>query len=938
MSQIQNVCNTMLVPLIAAVALFSSASLAVFSDEAWSVDYHFPLLGAPKEETSFFHQPNPSSRASLIYTLSEESILGAVNPRDGSLVWRQLLGSGGEAHNTSFLRAGEGQDVVISGVRNEIAAWSAADGRLAWNLYTDGPLMDVEILELSDGKETAGAKDAIALSGGTHPAVQRIDGASGAVKWRLALDVFDTPYQLSASSTQVFAILLHKTILGYVKLRVVSIDPVTGHKTDEYMVSSENELATPDTIVSVGANSASQIIAWTDSVHTTLKVNVVGTKAVSSFNIEKHDDNVIERVRLHAPYHVNSLSHFLVHYETATSHWAEVYHIDLKNNKVERAYSLPKVAGKGTFSTSTTDANVYFTRVTQNELSTVSSASHGVLGRWSLSSFGVVAGLHEPVEPVHAVSEVSVKGDAVSAIRTAVLLSTGDWVLLRDGKGVWNRPEMLASTVAVTFTIPAEAEALAHQLEVEAHSNPVSAYVHRVQRHLADLQHLPAILVALPQKIVKGFLGTSADDLTVSDTFGFRQIIACATRDGRLVALDAGSPDWTLWNVDVAGLKPGQSWKPFLSSPRGGVIEVSSMAGTAIQYNATTGEQVVDGKRVVPDEPDLPESQTVRYTLVDGSLEASYGWAPAWAFAPMTGERIIGLVPRPVNDPVASIGKVLGDRRVLYKYLDPNTALLVTAQDATATAAFYVLNTVSGAIIYSNMHSGVDLAAPIASIVSENWFAYSFTNEASADASKGHQLVVGELFESLAPNDRGALSAKTNYSSMATGTEPFTLTRTYQIPEAISRLAVTQTRQGITSRQILAVLPDSNAIVGIPYGAVDPRRPINREPNKDEQAEGLVRYNPVIEFDPKWYLTHQREVVGIRNIVTSPALIESTSLIFGYGLDVFGTRLSPSFSFDILGKDFNKFQMLATVAALAVATFVVAPLVSRYTTRCLRQC
>lgn len=140
-------------------------------------------------------------------------------------------------------------------------------------------------------------------------------------------------------------------------------------------------------------------------------------------------------------------------------------------------------------------------------------------------------------------------------------------------------------------------------------------------------------------------------------------------------------------------------------------------------------------------------------------------------------------------------------------------------------------------------------------------------------------------------------------------------------------MAVTRTRQGITSRQLLVVLPDSNAIVGIPYGALDPRRPANRDPTKDEQAEGLSRYSPVIEFDPKWYLTHQREVVGVQNVITSPALIESTSLVFAYGLDIFGTRLSPSFSFDILGKDFNKFQMLATVAALAVATFVVAPLV-----------
>jgi hypothetical protein len=157
---------------------------------------------------------------------------------------------------------------------------------------------------------------------------------------------------------------------------------------------------------------------------------------------------------------------------------------------------------------------------------------------------------------------------------------------------------------------------------------------------------------------------------------------------------------------------------------------------------------------------------------------------------------------------------------------------------------------------------------------------------------------------------------------------PIVLSKTYQIPEAISKLSVTRTRQGITSRQLLAVLAGSSAIVGIPYQVLDPRRPVARDPTKNEQAEGLIRYAPVIDFDPKWYLNHKREVIGVVDVITSPALIESTSLVFAYGLDVFGTKLSPSFSFDILGRDFNKFQMLATVAALAVLTFVVGPLVS----------
>jgi len=920
--------------LITAACLSLRSTLAVFLDEAYHVDYHFALLGQPQDDTTFFHQPNPASKASLIYTLSERGVLGAVNPRDGSLVWRQVLAQDVGRANASFLRAGEDQDAVVGGVGNRVAAWSAGEGRLVWDHHAPGPLEDVEILEIGDGKDSTSTKDAVVLSSGDKPVVQRLDGATGAVKWQHQLDGVDAPYQLSASTTQVFAILLHKTMLGYYKIRVISLDPVTGKKTDEYTLSSENELATADTIISVGANSASPIIAWTDSTHSALKVNIIGTKTVSSFNIEKHDGKAVERVRLHAPYHTNSLPHFLVHYETASSHWAEVYHVDLKKSKISQAYTLPKVSGKGVFSTSNSDANVYFTRITASEVVTVSSVSHGVLGRWTINGFGVASGSDEVVEPISAVSEVSVKGDQVSAIRSAVLLSTGDWVLERDGKTAWQRPESLADTVSATFTTPQEVQELKHSLEIEAHSNVVSAYVHRITRHMHELQRLPLYLAKVPASVVGSFLGTSTDAGAASDPFGYHKVIACATKGGRIVALDAGDPNRILWSRTVTLIKDGAAARvtqPKIDSCPGvfDVRDESLGPHISVSLNATNGEVVPKG---CPPSTAVSAPQGVQYTLKDGALEAGQVGkidSPSlWDFVPAENERILSLIPRPVNDPVASIGKVLGDRRVLYKYLDTNLALLATAKDTTNTAYFYVLNTVSGAILYSAIHAGVDLSAPISSIISENWFAYSYTALSSDSTSKGHHLVVGEMFESLIPNDRGPFSNQANFSSIESTASPWTLSHTYQIPEPISKLTVTRTQQGITSRQLLAVLPSSNSIVGIAYTILDPRRPVDRDPTKDEQGEGLIRYAPTIEFNPNWYLNHQRELVGIDNVVTSPALVESTSIVFAYGLDIFGTRLSPSFGFDVLGKGFNKFQMLATVAGLFVATLVVAPLVS----------
>jgi outer membrane protein assembly factor BamB len=928
----------MLLPLIGVVAVLLRSSRAVFADEAYNIDYHHALLGLPQEATTFFHQPNPTSKASLIYTLSEEGVVGAVNPRDGSLVWRQRLSTPHGPTNASFLRAAQEQDTVFSGTGSKVTAWSAADGRLTWDHETLGPLEDLEILGLNDGEGTTGAKDAIVLTSGEQPAVQRLDGATGDLRWTHKIETGDMPYQISASSTHIYAILLHKTLLGYIKIKVVVLDPVTGRKTDEYALSSESELATPDTIIAVGANSASPIIAWTDQAYTVLKVNILGSKSVASFPIVKHDELSVDNIRLHAPYHSTSMPHFLVQYETENSHWAEVYHIDLKKNKIEKAYDLPKATGKGAFSTSTTDANVYFTRITSDEVVTLSSASHGILGKWPVNSFGTAA--PNEAEPVHSVSEVSLKGGEVSAVRTAVLLTTGEWVLVRDGSALWQRPEILATTVTAAFSTPVEVESFAQNLEIEAHSNVVAAYVHRVKRHLQDWQRVPEILSGLPQRIQNGLFGTTAESSMVGDVFGFHQIIACATKNGRVIALDAGSPQKILWNKVVAQLQPGQLWKAKFESSSDGVLVLSSSADSSlVRLNATTGNPVAAS---AAGEPSVPAPNSIAFTLRDGGLHATKPGNGAghavWNFFPPKEERIVSITPRPVDDPVASIGKVLGDRRVLYKYLSPNLALLVTANDANHAASFHLLDTITGNALHADVHHNVDLSAPIASILTENWFAYSFTSESGNETPKGHHLVVGEIFESFVPNDRGPLGDNFNSSSLQQPPEPFVMLRSYQVPEVISKLAITRTRQGITSRQLLAVLPDSDSIVGIPYPVLDPRRPVGRDPTKDEQMEGLVRYQPVIEFDPKWILNHKREVLGIQEVVTSPALIESTSLVFAYGLDVFGTRLTPSFSFDILGKDFNKFQMLATVAALAVATFVVAPLVSsaRLFTSCYR--
>jgi len=725
-------------------------------------------------------------------------------------------------------------------------------------------------------------------------------------------------------------------MLGGTKLKVTSLSPITGKKIDQYTLSSEAEVTDRIHVLFAGANTAAPLLAWTDKANKVLKVNIIGTKNVASFNTP--GTQAIEKIVLHAPNHVNSLPHFLVQYETAVGHTAEIYHVDLKRSTVSKAYSLPELRSKGTFTVSTADANVYFTRVTEDEVAVFSSASHGMLGRWTLKHSLATAG----ASPVHGVSEVVVKSNVASAVRSAVFYSNGQWVLHRNDELAWSRPEFLSGTVSAVWAGLPEEEALAQALEEESQRNLVSAYLHRVQRHVQDLKHFPAWSQNIPNRLLGSVFGKSSEDAIKEvklDTFGFHKLVVVATEQGRLAALDVGSRGKVLWNVNLHQFAPDSTLKNLSLKAHRGYVEVKSSSLVAPLFiNSTTGGLVAEQHAKSEAAVVLGSQKLVSFSLVEdslkGFLENEPSSEPVWSFSAAPGERIVAYTARPLQDPVASIGKVLGDRTVLYKYLNPNLVLVIAVQDSTHTASVYLVDSASGQLLHTMSHSDVDTSRSIPATISENWFSYSLTLASKAGAlSRGYQLVVLDLYESPLPDDRGPMGASSNSSTVqpsgSTGDsiKPYVLSASYQIPAEISHMTVTQTRQGITSRELLVTVPSLNSIIGIPRQVIDPRRPIGRDTTAQEKEEGLVPYTPSIQWDPKWHLTHKYEVIGVKDVITSESGIESTSLVFAYGLDIFGTRVAPSFAFDILGKGFNKISMMLTVAALLVGVVFVAPLV-----------
>ncbi|KAI1766789.1 DUF1620-domain-containing protein [Hypoxylon sp. FL1150] len=951
---------------IAVLLALPAAVRAVFKDEVGHIDYHHQLLGVPQRETTLFHRPRPEDRASLLYTLSDLGVLGAVNPGNGAIVWRQLLS--GNITEGGHLRAGEDETWLATALGSSVHAWDSLTGRNAWTLDFDGTIKDLEIMGMTE----TGGKDVLTLheEEGTTVA-RRIRGAEGRVVWEYREVNNDVPLQVSTNVEKVFVVTLHGSLLSY-NLKVIVLDTLTGKKLDEIVLGTKGEVQKPEDVMFVGANSAAPVVAWTDNTLTKLKVNVLGSKSRQEFPLVAGTVGV----EIHAPHTIQSSPHFLVHTRTATASKADVYHVDLKSNAITKAYDLPLLEGGSAFSTSSSAANVYFTRVTADEVIITSSVSHGILGRWPLKS-----GAEKPVA-VHGVSEVIKKFEDNYAVRSAIVTDADDWTQIVNGDVAWTRPEGLSGAVAATWAEIPESEDLARTLEAEAHTDPWSAFVHRVTRHVDELQYLPAYLQTVPSRLVASILGseTSASSGTLMrDSFGFNKLVILATKRGKLYGLDAGNQGRIVWSKKANETPGGKPWDVVAihADDAKGLVTVRGANGELIIVKSDTGKTVeslpsgllppvesavvVDsdagpwllpigkGGKIAEMQGSFAPKQTIVTRTEDGGIRGvkfvSKGEQaieiPTWEFNPPAGQKIVEVASRSTHDPIASIGRVLGDRTVKYKYLNPNI-LVVAAVDEQANAlSVYLLDTVSGQILTSSTYEGVDPSKDITCAVAENWFLCSFfgqykLRDSQAQNLKGYQVVVSDLYESDTPNDRGPLGDDTvNFSSLdpvdlPTGPYlPSVVSKSFILSGPITCLTVTKTRQGIASRQLLAYMPEARGIVSIPRLILEPRRPVGRDPTPAEVEEGLSRYVAAVELDPRLHVTHRLEVLGVKEILASPAVLESTSLAVAYGVDVFGTRVSPSLAFDILGNGFNKLALVGTVAALVLGVGVLRPMIRK---------
>ncbi|KAI0060106.1 DUF1620-domain-containing protein [Artomyces pyxidatus] len=323
---------------------------------------------------------------------------------------------------------------------------------------------------------------------------------------------------------------------------------------------------------------------------------------------------------------------------------------------------------------------------------------------------------------------------------------------------------------------------------------------------------------------------------------------------------------------------------------------------------------------------------------IENRAQAYSTWAAS--FAP--SEEILSIVPRP-DGPVASLGKVIGSRATLYKYLNPHMFAVLTS--APKACNIYVVDGAKGSIIYHALLPAAHGTCDIHATFVENWLVYVYWDEEyqGVGQAKGRRVVSVELYEGNAPDEKIKSSELSSYSNKSL--EVTAYAKSFVLSHGITAITATSTKYGITSKDII-VANDNGQIQSFPRTMLNPRRPKNK-PTTEEQEEWLFQYDPIIPDDTRRVLSHNYQaslcpligfvhalssplqVANVKQIVTSPALLESTSLVFAYGLDLFFTRVAPSSTFDVLSENFNKVQLVFTIVGLAVAIMFTKPMVRK---------
>lgn len=266
---------------------------------------------------------------------------------------------------------------------------------------------------------------------------------------------------------------------------------------------------------------------------------------------------------------------------------------------------------------------------------------------------------------------------------------------------------------------------------------------------------------------------------------------------------------------------------------------------------------------------------------------------------------------------IANPGRKRGDGSILVKYLN-NNLMMLASQNAKNEVLISILDGVSGRIIKRFSHR--QARGPVHAVLFDNSVVYSFWNI----VGKRQEISVVGLYEGSI--DKRELNLWTPRSEEDIGMRPqfssydienlVVKQRTFFVDKCISSLGISNTRHGIADRRVFIGMKNGGVNMQLRM-FLDPLRPINK-PTESETKELLPAYFPQLPIIPTSTITYNLTIANIDSIVSFPTKLESTTLVFVTGLDLFFSRAVPSKGFDVLNEDFSFTLLLLLSVSLLV--------------------
>ena len=890
--------------LIVLFGLFN-LSLCLYEDQIGKFDWKQNYVGKIK-----FASFDTVSTAKKIIVATEENVIAALNLKSGQILWRRVLEKGYTGHIRALGGASDGDLVSVSGgVPAIVRAWDLAAG----HIIHEWPIAEQNPDRIKD------------------------------VKWHIKDGT------------------LHHILPIYNSgVEVTSYDSKTGDKLKTRRVSApfisqetECVLAAPYLACLKGDSSLAIL----------LLVHLFDTNAQpQSVTI-----NTIFGAGAQGPYHLESVPGE-----------EPVVSISADGNQRKRILLVREVpvpilrdiAG---------DATLYIVSVENDKVLLETTYKNGVteIAAMELLTSKSLPNLSMSLTHASLLSPTimaSVCPRQAKGVTCRHLLSSQDHsvALLQHNKLIWTREEALSSIVAVEIIeLPMSDRDQAIEKEFDQKERDVlSMMFRRVSSQFKQAKaFFQSILSLTPQQ------SNQRTDL-VRDKFGLHKMIVLVTSAGKLYGIETrkGEIIWQLRVPSIRGFakrsnaivlyvqrgsrhfpyppqcallaedkKTGEgviyTFNPITGQPLDGLIKLGYKIKQSMLLHVTTDDflrsiLILDGRdkaHVYPEGATAIAASLGKNTYIF-TADQTTGELSGFSLSYSTSQEIVAhkvweLLLSPKNQRIAHVvsknpiervhsqGRVLSDRSVLYKYINPNLVAIVTegvGHTHKNTLNLYLLDAVSGAMIFSIIHKRV--RGPVHIVHSENWIVYSYFNE----KSRRTEIASLELYE-------GKIQSNTTvFSSLTTTKLPIVERQAFIFPAAIESMRETITEKGITSKHIIVALANGG-VLELPWMMVDPRRPINPE----VREEGVIPYMPEIPIQMDAIINYNQSVFRVSGIHSSPSGLESTCLVFVHGLDLFYTRVAPSKTFDVLKEDFDYYLIVIVLAALLIASYVTKKLASQ---------